>query len=72
MNAYLEDVRMKMVDAVERGMPKSEAALVSLGSEAWVAVYWAAVRRAGTVAEQKPGAAKNSEEREERWLNGQI
>ncbi len=38
MNAYLEDVRMKMVDAVERGMPKSEAALVSLGSEAWVAV----------------------------------
>ncbi len=30
MNAYLEDVCMKMVDAVERGMPKSEAALVSI------------------------------------------
>ena len=30
MNAYLEDVPMKTVDAVERGIPKSEAALLSI------------------------------------------
>ena len=60
MNAYSEDLRRKIVEAVERGMPKIEAARtfddVGISS---VKRYVAAVREGRALEPRRSGPAPN-------------
>ena len=57
MNAYSEDLRLKVVEAVERGMPKAQAAPLFSISLSSVKRYANKARRGESLAPKKsPGS----------------
>ena len=73
MRAYSEDLRRKIVEAVQRGMGHSEAACsfgVSLSS---VKRYVGALRKGGSLRPKKhPGSRPNIDERGRRLLESDV
>jgi transposase len=65
MNAYSEDLRRKIVEAVERGMPKSEAARTFGVGISSVKRYVATYREGRSLAPKKRPGSKPS------WVRAQ-
>jgi transposase len=64
MNAYSEDLRKKIVEAVERGMLKTEAAKIFGVSVSSVKRYVATYREGRSLApKQRPGSKPKLDER---------
>ena len=69
MNAYSEDLREKIVEAVERGMPKIEAVRTFGVGISSVKRYVAAARHGGSLAPKKrPGSKPKLDEGARRLL----
>ena|SRR3712207_2246655 len=73
MNAYSEDLRKKIVEAVERGMPKIEAAKTFGVGISSVKRYVAAARAGRSLAPKKrPGSKPKLEETARRLLEADL
>ena len=73
MNAYSEDLRKKIVEAVERGMPKVEAAKTFGVGVSSVKRYVAAARQGRSLAPKKrPGSKPKMNERARRLLEADL
>ncbi len=73
MNAYSEDLRKKIVEAVEKGMPKSEAARVFGVGISSVKRYVATYREGRTLAPKKrPGSKPKLDEDARRLLEADL
>ncbi len=74
MNAYSEDLRKKIVEAVERGMPKSEAAKTFGVGISSVKRYYVAVARAGRslAPKKRPGSKPKLDETARRLLEADL
>jgi transposase len=73
MNAYSEDLRKKIVEAVERGMPKTEAAKTFSVGISSVKRYVAAYGEGRSLAPKKrPGSKPKLDERARRLLEGDL
>jgi transposase len=73
MNAYSEDLRRKIVDAVERGMPKIEAARSFGVGVSSVKRYTAAAREGRSLAPKKrPGSKPKLDERARKLLEADL
>jgi transposase len=73
MNAYSEDLRKKIVEAVERGMPKIEAARTFDIGISSVKRYVATVRQGRSLAPKKrPGSKPKLDESARRLLEADL
>src|SRR5918994_1428932 len=73
MNAYSEDLRKKIVEAVQRGMPKIEAARTFGVGISSVKRYLAAAREGRSLAPKKrPGSAPKLDESARRLLEADL
>ena len=73
MNAYSEDLRKKIVEAVERGMPKVEAAKTLGVGISSVKRYVAAARQGRSLAPKKrPGSKPKMDERARSLLEADL
>lgn len=73
MKAYSEDLRMKILQAVDRGMPKSEAAKTFGVSRSSVKRYAAARREGRPLAPRKhPGSKPKLDERARKLLEADV
>jgi transposase len=73
MKAYSEDLRMKIVEAVERGMPKSEDARSFGAGISSVKRYVAAAREGRALAPKKrPGSKPKLDEDARRLLEADL
>src|SRR5215213_6562693 len=73
MNAYSEDLRKKILRAVDRGMPKSEAARTFGVSRSSVKRYAAARREGRPLAPRKhPGSEPKLDERARKILQADV
>jgi transposase len=73
MKAYSEDLRKKILQAVERGMPKTEAAKTFGVSRASVKRYAAAAREGKPLAPKKhPGSKPKLDETARRLLEADV
>jgi transposase len=73
MNAYSEDLRKKIVEAVERGMPKIEAAKTFGVGISSVKRYVAAARAGRSLAPQRrPGSHTQLDENARRLLEADL
>jgi transposase len=73
MNAYSEDLRKKIVEAVERGMPKIEAAKTFGVGISSVKRYVAAARAGRSLAPKKrPGSKPKLDENARRLLEADL
>ncbi len=73
MNAYSEDLRKKIVEAVEKGMPKSEAARAFGVGISSVKRYVATYREGRTLAPKKrPGSKPKLDEDARRLLEADL
>ena len=73
MKAYSEDLRRKIVEAVERGMPKGEAAKTFGVGVSSVKRYAAAAREGRTLAPKKrPGSRPKLDEAARRLLEADL
>jgi transposase len=73
MKAYSEDLRKKILEAVDRGMPKSEAARAFGVSRSSVKRYAAARREGRPLAPRKhPGSRPKLDERARRLLEADV
>jgi len=73
MNAYSEDLRKKILRAVDRGMPKSEAARTFGVSRSSVKRYAAARREGRPLAPRKhPGSEPKLDERAGKILQADV
>ena len=73
MNAYSEDLRKKIVEAVERGMPKIEAAKTFGVGISSVKRYVAAARAGRSLAPKKrPGSKPKLDETARRLLEADL
>src|SRR3712207_9518204 len=73
MNAYSEDLRKKIVEAVERGMPKVEAAKTFGVGVSSVKRYVAAAREGRSLAPKKrPGSKPKMDETARRLLEADV
>ena len=73
MRAYSEDLRTKIVQAVERGMPKTQAAKTFGVSRSSVKRYAAAARDAKPLTPKKhPGSKPKLDEKARRLLEADV
>ena len=73
MNAYSEDLRKKIVEAVERGMPKSQAARVFGVGISTVKRYVATYREGRSLAPKKrPGSKPKLDEEARKLLEANL
>jgi transposase len=73
MKAYSEDLRKKILDAVDRGMPKSEAARVFGVSRSSVKRYATARREGRPLAPKKhPGSKSKLDEMARKLLEADV
>ena len=73
MKAYSEDLRKKILEAVDRGMPKSEAAKTFSVSRSSVKRYAAARREGRPLAPKKhPGSKPKLDERARKLLEADV
>ena len=73
MNAYSEDLRKKIVEAVEKGMPKSEAARTFGVGISSVKRYMSTYREGRTLAPKKrPGSKPKLDEDARRLLEANL
>jgi transposase len=73
MNAYSEDLRKKIVEAVERGMPKSQAARVFGVGISTVKRYVATYREGRSLAPKKrPGSKPKLDEGARKLLEANL
>ena len=73
MKAYSEDLRTKILEAVDRGMPKSEAAKTFGVSRSSVKRYAAARREARPLAPRKhPGSKPKLDQRARKILQADV
>lgn len=73
MNAYSEDLRKKIVEAVERGMTKAEAARTFGVGISSVKRYVAAVRAGRPLApKRRPGSQPKMDETDRRLLEADL
>ena len=73
MKAYSEDLRTKILEAVDRGMPKSEAARAFGVSRSSVKRYAAARREGRPLAPRKhPGSKPKLDERARKLLEADV
>ena len=73
MKAYSEDLRAKILEAVDRGMPKSEAAKTFGVSRTSIKRYAAARREGRTLAPRKhPGSKPKLDERARALLESDV
>ena len=73
MNAYSEDLRKKIVEAVERGMPKIEAAKTFGVGISSVKRYVAVARAGRSLAPKKrPGSKSKLDETARRLLEADL
>jgi transposase len=73
MKAYSEDLRRKIVDALKRGTPKSEAARLFGVSLSSVKRFARMEREGGSLAPRKPpGRPRKAGEREEKLLAADL
>lgn len=73
MKAYSEDLRAKILEAVDRGMPKSEAARAFGVSRSSVKRYAAARREGRPLAPKKhPGSKPKLDERAQKLLEADV
>ena len=73
MKAYSEDLRTKILEAVDRGMPKSEAARTFGVSRSSVKRYAAAHREGRSLAPKKhPGPKPKLDERARKLLEADV
>src|ERR671921_1448618 len=73
MKAYSEDLRKKILEAVDRGMPKSEAAKTFGVSRSSVKRYAAARREGRPLTPKKhPGSRPKLDERARRLLEDDV
>ena len=73
MKAYSEDLRTKILEAVDRGMPKSEAARTFGVSRSSVKRYAAARREGRPLAPKKhPGPKPKLDERARKLLEADV
>ena len=73
MNAYSEDLRKKIVEAVERGMPKIEAACAFGVGISSVKRYVAAARAGRSLApKRRPGSKPKMDETARRLLEADL
>ena len=73
MKAYSEDLRMKIVEAIERGMGKSEAARTFGVSLSSVKRYVATYREGGSLAPKKrPGSKPKLDEGANKLLEANL
>ncbi len=73
MKAYSEDLRAKILEAVDRGMPKSEAARAFGVSRSSVKRYAAARREGRSLAPRKhPGSKPKLDERARKLLEADV
>jgi transposase len=73
MNAYSEDLRKKIVEAVERGMPKTEAARTFGVGISSVKRYVATARAGRSLAPKKrPGSKPKLDQRARRLLEADL
>jgi transposase len=73
MKAYSEDLRKKILEAVDRGMPKSEAAKTFGVSRSSIKRYAAARREGRPLAPKKhPGSKPKLDERARKLLEADV
>jgi transposase len=73
MKAYSEDLRKKILQAVDRGMPKSEAAKIFGVSRSSIKRYAAARREGKPLAPKKhPGSKPKLDERAKKLLEADL
>lgn len=73
MKAYSEDLRAKIVQAVERGMPKTQAAKTFSVSRSSVKRYAAAAREGKPLTPKKhPGSKPKLDEKARRLLEADV
>jgi transposase len=73
MKAYSEDLRTKILEAVDRGMPKSEAAKTFAVSRSSVKRYAAARREGRPLAPRKhPGSKPKLDQRARKILQSDV
>jgi transposase len=73
MKAYSEDLQMKILQAVDRGMPKSEAARTFGVSRSSVKRYAAARREGRSLAPKKhPGSRPKLDEKARKLLEADV
>jgi transposase len=73
MKAYSEDLRAKILEAIDRGMPKSEAARAFGVSRSSVKRYAAARREGRPLAPKKhPGSKPKLDERARKLLEADV
>jgi transposase len=73
MKAYSEDLRKKVLEAVDRGMPKSEAAKTFGVSRSSIKRYAAARREGGPLAPKKhPGSKPKLDESARKLLEADV
>jgi transposase len=73
MKAYSEDLRTKILEALDRGMPKSEAARAFGVSRSSVKRYAAARREGRSLAPRKhPGSKPKLDERARKLLEADV
>ena len=73
MRAYSEDLRKKILQAVDRGMPKSEAARTFGVSRSSVKRYASARRQGRTLAPKKhPGSKPKLDEKARKLLEADV
>ena len=73
MRAYSEDLRRKIVEAVQRGMGQNEAARSFRVSLSSVKRYLGALRKGGSLRPKKhPGSRPKIDERDRRLLESDV